>query len=272
MTTASETAGATVVRRPEFEWLARAGLVSRGVIYGVVGILAVKLALGSGGKATSQQGALQTIAHQPFGEALLIATTIGLAGYSIWRLMRAVLGHGRRDRDGAGERIAAGASGVAYAALCVSAIGILIGSGASGGGSRAAKHAAGGVLGWPAGTVIVAAVGGILIGVALYQGYKGLSHEFLDTSDTSRLSRGAERAFIALGVIGHLARMVVFGLIGAGLIEAAVNYDPRNAIGLDGALNQLAHAAYGPVLLGIVAAGLTAFALYSIVDARYRRV
>jgi hypothetical protein len=86
------------------------------------------------------------------------------------------------------------------------------------------------------------------------------------------LSRSAERAFITLGVIGHLARMVVFGLIGAGLIEAALNYDPRNAIGLDGALNQLAHAAYGPVLLAIVASGLIAFALYSIVDARYRKV
>ena len=45
-----------------FEWLARAGLVARGVIYAIIGILAVKLALGDGGKTTDQNGALQVSA------------------------------------------------------------------------------------------------------------------------------------------------------------------------------------------------------------------
>ena len=75
-----------------------------------------------------------------------------------------------------------------------------------------------------------------------------------------------------LGTVGHLARMVVFGLIGIFLIKAAVEYDPNKAVGLDGALAKLAHQSYGSVLLGIVAAGLIAFALYSLSDARYRRI
>ena len=66
--------------------------------------------------------------------------------------------------------------------------------------------------------------------------------------------------------------MVVFVLVGYGLIKAAVDYDPRNAIGLDGALQNLAHSSYGPALLAIVAAGLIGFALYCIADARYRRL
>ena len=86
------------------------------------------------------------------------------------------------------------------------------------------------------------------------------------------MSESVERAFTALGVFGHLARMVVFGLIGYFLVRAAIDYDPDKAVGLDGALNKLAHASYGPILLGIVAAGLIAFAAYSVVDARYRRV
>ena len=258
-------------RHPGFQWLARAGLVARGVVYGVIGVLALKLALGSGGKATSQQGALETIAKEPFGEVLLIALTVGLAGYALWRLVRAAVGHGRQEEDSAGERLAGFASGVVYTALCVTAVKILIGVGTSGG-SSSARKATGGVLGWPAGTVIVGAAGVILIGVAFYQAYKGLSWKFLDSSNTAGMSRVVRRGFTAIGVLGHLARTVVFGLVGYGLIKAAIDYNPHSAIGLDGALNGLAHSSYGPLLLGVVATGLIAFALYSIADARYRKL
>jgi uncharacterized protein DUF1206 len=86
------------------------------------------------------------------------------------------------------------------------------------------------------------------------------------------MSSGTRRAFTALGVTGHVARAVTFVLIGYGLIKAALDYSPRSAVGLDGALQKLAHASAGPILLGIVAVGFIAFALYSIADARYHRV
>ena len=86
------------------------------------------------------------------------------------------------------------------------------------------------------------------------------------------MSESVERAFTGLGVFGHLARMVVFTLIGYFLLRAAIDYDPDKAVGLDGALNKLVQASYGPILLGIVAAGLLGFAAYSVVDARYRKV
>ncbi|HWF49464.1 MAG TPA: DUF1206 domain-containing protein [Solirubrobacteraceae bacterium] len=263
--------GEAATRRPEFAWLARGGLIARGVVYGVVGVLALKLALGSAGRATNQQGALKTVAHEPFGKALLIALTVGLAGYALWRLVRAAIGHGTQDRDSDFERVAGVASGLAYAGLCLTAVEILAGAG-GGGGSGNPKKAAGGVLAWTGGTVIVAAAGAILIGVALYQGYKGISRRFLAQSNTAQMSPAVKRGFLALGVFGHLARMVVFGLIGFGLLKAAIDYNAHNAIGLDGALNKLAHNSYGPFLLGLVAAGLVGFALYSIADARYRKV
>jgi hypothetical protein len=263
--------GETVARRPELAWLARAGLLARGVVYGIVGILALKLAVGSGGKGTTQRGALMTLAQEPFGQALLIATAVGLAGYATWRLVRAGIGHGSEQNDSSFRRLAGRASGVAYAALCVTAVKILTGANSSGG-SNSPKQTTGGVLGWTGGTVIVAVVGAILIGVALGQGYKGVSKKFLDDSKTRDMSRSVKRGFTAIGVLGHLARMVVFGLIGYGLIKAAVDYNPRSAIGLDGALNQLLHDSYGPFLLGVVAAGLIAFALYSIADARYAKI
>jgi Domain of Unknown Function (DUF1206) len=250
-------------------WLARAGLIARGLVYFVIGILALKLALGDGGKATNQQGALKTIADRSFGETLLILVAIGLAGYALWRLVRAAVGHGAEQRDSASDRIAALASGIAYGILCVTAVKILTGSST---GSGTPKEATGGVLGWSGGTVLVAIAGAVLIGVAAYQAYKGLAKKFLDDAKTGEMGPGVRKGYTALGVVGHVSRAVIFALVGYGLIKAAIDYDPDEAIGLDGALRNLANSTYGPALLGFVAAGLTAFAVYSIVDSRYRRV
>jgi hypothetical protein len=250
-------------------WLARAGLVARGVVYLIIGVLALELALGEGGKATNQTGALRTVAEQSFGKALLILLAVGLAGYSLWRLLRAAVGHGAEQEDSAGDRIAALASGIAYGVLAITAVKILTESGA---GSGTPKEATGGVLDWTGGTVIVAIAGAIMIGVGIYQAYKGVAKKFLEDANTGEMSEGVRKAYTALGVFGHVARAVIFALIGYGLIKAAVDYNPKQAIGLDGALRELADASYGPLLLAAVALGLSGFALYSIVDARYRKV
>ena len=121
----AETSGEKVARSRGFEWLARGGFVARGLIYGIIGILAIKLAIGAGGTTTNQQGALKTIALQPFGQVLLILVAIGLGGYALWRLVHALLGHGPQDSDSGFERLAAFASGIVYAGLCAIAVEIL---------------------------------------------------------------------------------------------------------------------------------------------------
>jgi hypothetical protein len=261
--------GRQAASSPAMGWLARAGLVSRGVVYAIIGVLALELALGDGGKATNQQGALKTIAHGSSGKTLLVLVAIGLAGYAIWRLTRAAVGHGAEQSDDTSDRVAALASGIAYAILCVSAIKIITGSTT---GSGTPKHATSGVLGWTGGPVIVGIAGAALIGVALYQLYKGLAQKFLDDAKTGEMNQSVKKGYTALGVVGHCARAVVFTLIGYGLIKAAVDYNPQKAVGLDGALRNLEHASYGPVLLGLVAVGLVMFAAYSLADARYRKV
>jgi len=259
--------------RRGFEWLARGGFVARGAVYGIIGILALKLAFGVGGKATDQKGALETLAQQPFGRVLLILVAVGLAGYALWRLVRAALGHGVEATNDSGfDRVAALASGVVYAGLCAIAISILVGSSRSGSSSGTSHKAAAGVLGWPAGQWLVGLAGAVMIGVALYQGYRGVTKDFLKDSKTEEMSVPVRHWVTRIGVVGHLARMIVFGLVGVFLIKAAVEYNPSTAIGLDGALRKLADQTYGSVLLGLVAAGLIAFALYSLSDARYRRI
>ena len=258
-----------VVRSDGFEWLSRSGFVARGLIYAIIGVLALKLALGHGGKLTNQQGALHTLVEQPFGKVLLTLVAIGLGGYALWRLVRAALGRGPEGSDTGLDRVAALASGLVYLGMCIIAVRILAGSSKA---SASPDKTTAGVFGWPAGTWLVGAAGLVLVGVGLYQGYRGVTKDFLADSKTEQMGPLTRTWIGWIGLVGHLARMVVFTLAGAFLVKAAVEYDPKAAVGIDGALAKLLQQPYGQLLLGLVAAGLIAFAVYSFSDARFRRI
>jgi hypothetical protein len=254
-----------------FALLARAGYVSRGVIYALIGVLAFRLAEGFGTARPNQQGAMNKIAHEPFGHALLLATAIGLGGYALWRLSQALIGHTPEyGRHSATDRIGAFGSFVAYAAFCALAVTILTGT-ASNSSSKPSKTTAG-VLHWPAGREIVAGAGLVFLGIALYQAYLGLSKRFLHYSKTSEMGGATLKTFTAIGVVGLVARAVAFALIGLFAIKAARDYNPKDAVGIDGALTRLTHHAYGTTALIVVAIGLIVFGVYSLADARYRKI
>jgi hypothetical protein len=254
--------------------LARTGLAAKGVSYGLVGVLAIGVAVGHGGQTTSRQGALAQLAHHSFGKIVLVALAIGLACYALWRFVQAYAE--RADAgDGAlkvwGKRAGYAGRGVVYASLTYSAIKILTGAASQSQDAKAHKSTAT-VLGWPGGTWLVGAAGVVLIGVALWNLYRGVARKFEDKWRIDRLSSRVRRWGARAGVVGHVARFVVFGLIGVFAVRAAVDYNPRDAIGLDGALQKLAHHSYGPWLLGLTAAGLLAYGVFCLVDARLRDV
>ncbi len=115
-------------------------------------------------------------------------------------------------------------------------------------------------------------VGLAILGVAAYQLFRAFSEKFMDDLETGHLGNAGETAVEALGIVGLVARGVVFGLVGGFLVKAALEYDPDEAIGLDGALAKLASASYGSLLLGLTAGGLVAYGLFCVVQARYRRI
>jgi Domain of Unknown Function (DUF1206) len=263
-------AGQGFVHSRLFAILSRAGFVARGLVYGIIGVLALDLALGHGGRITNQQGALHSIEQQSFGHVLLAAVAVGLGGYSLWRLFRATLGHGPEGADRGLDRIGALGSGIAYGLICAVAVEILTRS--SGGTSGNGKRTANDAFGWPGGRLLVGIAGLVMLGVAMYQLIRGVRQKFLDDSNTQKMSPAVEAWFTAVGTIGHLARAVVFGLVGIFLIKASLDYKADEAVGLDGALAKLYDGAYGSWLLGAIAAGLVAFAAFSITEARYRRI
>jgi hypothetical protein len=264
-------AGDDIVDSKAFEASARTGFVARALVYALLGFLVIELARGHSGTPANQKGALQTIVHQPFGTVLLFLVAIGLAAYAIWALFRAVLGHGPEGTDSDFDRVGRAASAIVYIALCGLAIELLA-SGGSGGSTGSPKGATAGVLGWPAGPVLVGIAGAVLIGVALYQAYQGVTRRYLDDSKTEEMGPRTQTWISVAGTIGYLARAAIFLLIGGLVIKAAADYNPNDAVGLDGALGRLEHEPYGPYLLGAVAAGFLAFAAFSLGEGRYRRI
>jgi hypothetical protein len=270
-TTHAEETGREFTETRTFEILARAGYAARGVIYLLIGVLAIRLAEGVGGPRPSQQGALRTIGNQPFGKALLVAMAVGLGGYAIWRLSQALIGHTPEyGQHSFGDRVGAAGSGIAYAAFCVLTIEILRGT--AGSSAAKTKETTARVLQWPAGRELVAAAGLVFVGVAIYQAYLGLSQKFLSYSKTGEMSRRTLDAFTTIGVVGLVSRAVAFLLIGIFVTKAAIDYDPTQAVGIDGALARLTEHAYGTLALIAVACGLIVFGLYSVADARFRKI
>jgi NADH:ubiquinone oxidoreductase subunit 5 (subunit L)/multisubunit Na+/H+ antiporter MnhA subunit len=252
--------------------LARVGLVAKGISFAIVGVLALELALGEGGKSTSREGALATLARHGFGKALLFALAAGFAAYALWRVAQALFERDEEDTKRWAKRAGYLGRAAIYAGLTYSAIKLATGHTAMQSQNERAHKTTAQILSWPAGRWLVGLAGACIAGAGLYNGYRGVTKSFVEKWDSAGMSDSVRRWATRIGVVGLLARLVVFSLIGFFAIRAAIEYDPQEAIGLDGALQKLTHQSYGPWLLGITAAGLLAYALFCFADARYRRV
>jgi len=256
--------------------LARAGLVAKGITFGLVAVLAFGVVFGFGEKVEDRPGALQTIAETTLGRFLLGALAVGLGGYALWRFAQAALGEKLESGEevGIAKRIGLVARGLLYAWLFVMCISIFFNADepVTGGGGGEEDRATAFLLEQPFGRWLVAAIGLGIIGAGLFNLYRGLTQRFRKNLKEGEMDKEERQASKVLGVAGHLARGVLFTLAGWFLLKAAREYDPDEAIGLDGALSKLANADYGDVLLGATAAGLFAYGLYCLVEARYRTV
>ena len=261
-----------VARGPGVEKAARAGLVAKGFLYALVGTLAARVALGYGGKPEDRGGALRTIADDPLGRALVVGVALGLAAYAVWRFAQALFDR-EHEGDGIkalGKRAGYLVRGAWYAGLCGLAVSVLVGRGESSASEE--KEATAGVLAQPLGRWAVLAVGAGLVVAGGYNGYRAVTGKYRKHMKLRTMTDAETRVFHVVGVVGHVARGIVFALIGIFVVRAAWQFDPNEAIGLDGALQKLAHQSHGRIWLGAGAFGLAAYGLYCFVQARYRDV
>ena len=256
------------------ETLARFGYAAKGVVYMLIGGLAFQLAMGDGGEAVGPKGAIESLAGGALGKVMLALMAVGLAGYAVWRFVQAAKDPENKGSDAKGiaSRIGYACSGVVYSAVAVEAVRLIfaLGGGSGGGG---ASHWTRKVMEWPFGKWLVAAAALGILGAGLYQLYRGYSAKFKKLLKSEEMSADELKWGERLGRVGFMARGVVYLIIGGFLLYAAIQSNPEQAKGVGGALKYLQEAAYGPWVLGLIAAGLFAYGAFSAgILARYRRI
>ncbi|RFU38024.1 DUF1206 domain-containing protein [Actinomadura logoneensis] len=254
-----------------FHHLARIGLAGRGVIYVLIGVLAVQVAFGSGGGEADQKGALATVVGTPGGKVVLWVIVVGFAGLALWQYAEALYGQpvpgGHKPR----KRLTSLGRAIVYTATLAGTLGFALGSKGKSSDQQSQSFTAK-AMGEPGGRWLVLAIGIAIAAVGVVMLFKAVRRKFLEELKTEQMSRQVRRVATIVGVTGQVARALVFGGIGTFLIYAAVTFDAGKAKGLDGTLRKFADTPAGPWLLVAVAAGLTIFGVYSFFEARWRKV
>jgi hypothetical protein len=254
--------------------LARVGFLVKGVLYMVVGALALQVAARAGGRVTGMSGALTMVLGQPFGRALLLLAALGLLSYAAWRVLQGVFDTDRLGRDWRGLAIRASlvARGAVHAALGVQAFNLQRGlTGPSGMSERAVAAEA---FRWPLGDWLIVLAGLGLIAFAVQQGYAAVTCRLERNLDIDQMRRRAGEWAIALSRFGVAARAVIFALFGWAIVVAGWSRDPSEVGTTASSLRTLAGqpGAMGRWLLGVTAAGFVAYGFYEILHSRYLHI
>jgi hypothetical protein len=251
---------------------ARWGLAARGVLYLLVGLLALRVAFGGGSGEADSSGAVRELARQPFGEALVWAVGIGLVGMALWRLSEAAFGSSGPGGDKPGKRLLSAARCVFYGFMAYSVLSFAISSRHSKGSDAKSRDFTARALDLPAGRWLVGIAGLVVIGMGVGVGVRAATRKFHRHLKKAQMSRPVRRAVDLLGISGGVARGLVYAGAGVFAVIAAATYDPGKAKGVDGTLRTFADTPAGPWLLALIAFGLVLFGLFSFALARYRRV
>lgn len=253
-------------------WLARAGLAARGVMYVLVGIIAIEIAVEGSQQQADRAGAVRLVAQKPLGSLLLWLLVIGFAGMTLWRLSEAIWGSNEAGGHKASHRLACLARTVLYAVVTYGILKYALGIGQPSSSDQQSQDLTATALKHPGGQLIVAIVGIVVAGAGLYMMYKAYQRRFLKHLRLGSASPATRKTVTRLGQIGGIARGFVFGTVGVFLVIAALDANPAQAKGIDSALRALARTPLGPWLLVVVALGLMTFGVYSWCEARWRAV
>jgi hypothetical protein len=256
---------------PWVERLARVGYAAKALLYLTIGYLASQAALGSGGRVTDTQGALQIVHDASFGRILLFIVAAGLMGYALWRVVEAVVDPERRGTEWKGLAVRSGIliRGLFHGALGITALRVALndrGAGGSGQTQRWTSRA----FDLPAGELIVAFAAAWIAGYGAYQFYRAWSPKLTRHLQLAELTGQIRQWVLGVSRFGVAARGVVFCFIGFFLARAALSHNAAEAGGLRESLRALSQ--WGQWPFATIAVGLIAYAVYELLNARYRRI
>ncbi|MCQ9352297.1 DUF1206 domain-containing protein [Corynebacterium sp. 153RC1] len=268
--TASQAAGQAAQKankHPALQAMARVGFVVMGMLHIVIGWIAFRIAAPTSTAPTSSAheasntGALAMIAQAPGGRALLWVAVVALVALALWRLTEVFVGAKASQR----------AKGAALAVVFLS-LALTTGKFASGGGAsdeETATSTTATLLSYSWGAAVVVLAGLVVLGVGVYNVWKGATRGFVKDLEHGSSSGHVGAAITVAGVAGYVARGIAFAIAGVLVVIAGLQSDPEQAGGLDVALRTLGEQRLGSVVLCAVGAGLALYGLYSIARARY---
>ena len=268
----ARSAGRQAANSPAMKWLARAGFVARGIMYAVIGWIALQIAFGHSGQQADKNGAVHTISSTPFGAFALWVLVVGFFGMALWRLSEAIYGAPGADGRKAKTRLGALARAVIYAVTGYGVLKYAIGTGGPQSTNQQSVDLTATLLRHPGGQALVVVIGLALAIGGLVLAYQYWKMHFLKNMRLGQARARTRRIVEWLGRVGGVARGIVFVTAGIFLVVAAVQYKPQEAKGIDSALRALAGTPAGPWLLVLVAIGLIMFGAFSCCEARWRRV
>jgi hypothetical protein len=303
--TGRRAADSTAVR-----WLGRAGYAARGVLYVLVGWIAVQAAFGQSGQQADKSGALQEVSSTPVGSILIWLLVVGFTGMALWRLSDAAFpssssddgtapssgdgtssssgdaatassGNGRASGSEHGtssgskgrtaKRLGALGKAVIYGVIADSVLKFAIGEGTQSSDKESVDLTAT-VMKYPGGQVLVVIAGLALVGGGVFLAYAAWKEKFRKNLELGQMHGHIRRVMVWFGKFGGIARGAVFVTGGIFLVVAAIEAKPQQAKGVDSALRVLASTPLGPWLLALVAIGLIMFGLFSLGQARWERL
>lgn len=260
--------------RPWVETFARLGYAAKGFVYTTIGAIAALAALRGGGETADSRGALASIVRQPYGRVMLACVAVGLACYGLWRLTQALLDTEDKGREWGGLAVRFGYACIAfvYFGLAYSAVSLVFGGDAGDSSDEKSRAWSATFMALPFGRLLVGLAGLCVLGFGFYQCYKAYKTKFRKKLKRGEMGEHADAFVKRAGQFGLASRGVVFGVVGAFLMQAAWHARAHEARGLGGALRALEERPYGPWILGVVALGLVAYGLLMFSLARYRRI
>jgi hypothetical protein len=253
-------------------FLARAGLVARGVMYVLIGWIAVQIAFDHSGQQADRTGALHAIGATPVGGVLLWLLVIGFTGMALWRLCEAAYGSPGNATRKTSQRVAALGKAVVYAVVAYSVLKYAAGAGSPKSGDTQSVDLTATLMRYPGGRILVIVVGLALIGGGIYLAYQAWKKQFRRDLRLGELHGHLRRGVEWLGEFGGIARGAVFVTAGIFVVVAAAEARPQQAKGVDSALRSLASTPAGPWLLALVAVGLIMFGVFSWCEARWLKL
>lgn len=253
-------------------FLGRAGFLARGIMYLVIGWIALLVAFGKTGQQADKTGALHELGSTPIGEVALWVLVVGFFGMAIWRLSEAAFGASGAGKPKTTTRLAALATAILYGVVAWGVLEYAIGVGSPPSSDKQSVDLTATVMRHPGGRIAVILIGLAFIGGGLYVGYQAWRMRFKDDLLLGEMGKRTRRIVEWLGRVGGVARGIVFMTAGVFLVVAAAEAKPGQAKGVDSALRTLARTPGGPWLLVLVAIGLIMFGLFSCAEARWRRV